>query len=166
MRYISICITATVLAAGLSSCGSTAHLPRVETRDSVVVVTRDSTVYRDSILFVQVPGEAYAVETYNDSSHLETSIAESDAVVRGGKLTHTLRNKPTSRLQTKVALPSRYIITTATTASQSQIREVVEVEKKLTSWQSFLLVLGKIAFGVLVLLFVWLAVKVFLLRDF
>lgn len=166
MSYFPICITATVLAAGLSSCGSIAHLPQVETRDSVVVVTRDSTVYRDSVLYIEVPREAYAVETYDDSSHLETSVAESDAVVRGGKLTHTLRNKPTSRLQTKVALPSRYIVTTATTASQSQIREVVEVEKKLTSWQSFLLVLGKIAFGVLVLLFVWLAVKVFLLRDF
>lgn len=156
----------TILLLTLSSCGSTAHLPRVETHDSVVVVTRDSTVYRDSILFVQVPREAYAVETYNDSSHLETSIAESDAVVRGGKLTHTLKNKPTSRLQAKVVLPFRYIVTTATTASQSQIREIVEVEKKLTAWQSFLLVLGKIAFGALLLLFIWLAIKVFLLRDF
>lgn len=165
MRYTPFCITATVLAAGLSSCGSIAHLPQVETRDSVVVVTRDSTVYRDSVLYIEVPREAYAVETYDDSSHLETSVAESDAVVRGGKLTHTLRNKPTSRLQTKVVLPSRYIVTTATTASQSQVREIVEVEKKLTAWQSFLLVLGKIAFGALVLLFAWLAIKVFLLRD-
>lgn len=165
MKYTPLCITATVLAAGLSSCGSTAHLPQVETRDSVVVVTRDSTVYKDSVLYIEVPLETYTVEIYDDSSHLETSVAESDAVVRVGKLTHTLKNKPTSRLQTKVVLPSRYIVTTATTALQSQVREI-EVEKKLTAWQSFLLVLGKIAFGVLVLLFIWLAVKVFLLRDF
>ncbi len=89
-------MTVMVLVVGLSSCGASSHLPQAETRDSVV--------FRDSILYIDVPREGYAVETYDDSSHLETSIAESDAVVRDGKLRHTLTNKPATRLQTKVAL--------------------------------------------------------------
>lgn len=160
----STTLAAIGLAALAASCGCLHKLPQTETRDSVVTVIRDSTVWRDSIIYVEVPRESYAVETPDDSSHLETSLAESEAVVRGGRLRHTLKNKPDSRLGAKVALPSRWIVTTATTASKTQMRQVVEVERRLTWWQETKMKCGAAALIIAGAMLLWLAIKTLILK--
>lgn len=62
---------------------------------SVQTIQRDSIIYIERLDTIQVPviKEKLVVEALSDSSHLETSIAYSDAFVKDGKLTHILENK-------------------------------------------------------------------------
>lgn len=126
-RLCYILIFALLLA--LQSCA-----PRVITE----VIVRDSTITKieerivhDTVSF-SVPVEVEKVVTKDTASHLENSLAISDAVVSGGYLTHTLRTIP-QVIPIPVDIP-----VTDTTTSHIQIKEVpVEVEKELTWWQSF-----------------------------
>lgn len=150
LPLIAVCLLAT-------SCG-VSRKPQTETttRDSVVIVKKDSLVLRDSVVFVELPKESQAVETFSDSSHLETSLATSDAIVRDGLLKHTLENK-LKRYEVPIQVPERYIISEASSSYNSVIREVVEVEKELTWWQKFRMSVGSIA---LIVAAAWIAFKI------
>lgn len=150
LSLIAVCLLAT-------SCG-VSRKPQAETttRDSVVIVKKDSLVLRDSVVFVELPKESQAVETFSDSSHLETSLATSDAIVRDGLLKHTLENK-LKRYEVPIQVPERYIISEASSSYNRVIREVVEVEKELTWWQKFRMSVGSIA---LIVAAAWIAFKI------
>lgn len=154
LSLIAVCLLAT-------SCG-VSRKPQTETttRDSVVIVKKDSLVLRDSVVFVELPKESQAVETFSDSSHLETSLATSDAIVRDGRLKHTLENK-LKRYEVPIQVPERYIISEASSSYNRVIREVVEVEKELTWWQKFRMSVGSIA---LIVAAAWIAFK-FIVRE-
>lgn len=154
LPLIAVCLLAT-------SCG-VCKRPQAETitRDSVVIVKKDSLVLRDSVVFVELPKESQAVETFSDSSHLETSLATSDAIVRDGLLKHTLENK-LKRYEVPIQVPERYIISEASSSYNRVIREVVEVEKELTWWQKFRMSVGSIA---LIVAAAWIAFK-FIIRE-
>lgn len=154
LPLIAACLLAT-------SCG-VCKRPQAETitRDSVVIVKKDSLVLRDFVVFVELPKESQAVETFSDSSHLETSLATSDAIVRDGLLKHTLENK-LKRYEVPIQVPERYIISEASSSYNRVIREVVEVEKELTWWQKFRMSVGSIA---LIVAAAWIAFK-FIVRE-
>lgn len=99
---------------------------------------RDSTAWRDSLLHVPVPeGKDHAIVSLRDTSHLETSVAESIAYVdSAGRLHHTLTNKPTS-IPYQVKIPVRYIFNGVVHTKVETLTKYVEVEKPLTWWQSF-----------------------------
>lgn len=84
-----ILLTVLFVSMAMCSCTKTVYIPvKGET------VIRDSirTEWKDSI--VLVPVEKVVTVTLTDSSHLETSIAVSDAWVDGdGLLHHSLKNK-------------------------------------------------------------------------
>lgn len=63
--------------------------------DSVRIVTRTEYVerLRDTTLYITIPAEAMQ-QVKKDSSHLETSVAISDAWLDEGLLFHTLENRP------------------------------------------------------------------------
>ena len=89
------------LSAVISSCGVCKHQPtHTETniRDSVVVHIKDSTAVQYVPVEVQVPVEVLReIVPAQDSSHLETSIAESTAYIDTlGFLHHSLENKRAS----------------------------------------------------------------------
>lgn len=157
MRTLSV-IALCVLATSCGVCRS----PQAETstRDSVVIVKKDSLVLRDSVVFVELPKESQSVETFSDSSHLETSLAVSDASIRDGILKHTLENK-LKRYEVPIQVPERYIISEATASYQQVIREIVEVEKELTWWQRFRMTIGSVT---LIVLAAWIAFK-FIVRE-
>lgn len=154
LPIIALCVLVT-------SCG-VSRRPQAETstRDSVVIVKKDSLVLRDSVVFVELPKESQSVETFSDSSHLETSLAVSDASVRNGILKHTLENK-SKRYEVPIQVPERYIISEATASYQQVIREIVEVEKELTWWQKFRMTVGSVT---LIVLAAWVAFK-FIVRE-
>lgn len=115
----------------LSSC-AIQRPPVIQYRDSVRVEIRDHFVH-DTVGF-EIPVEVEKVVTPDTSSHLENSLASSDAVVSGGLLHHTLRTKPQT-LQVPVAVPVRDSIVYR---DREVVKEVtVEVEKGLTFWQRF-----------------------------
>lgn len=140
----------------LCACSPKILPPVIQIRDSVRVEIRDSLVYRDSIVSVPIPLESdQAIVTVNDTSHRETSLAESDAWVGpDGLLHHNLRNKAGS-ICLHVAIPEHWIVDRAHKERADTIMRTVWVEKPLTRWQRFRIGAFWWLFGILSLLLLW-----------
>lgn len=124
-------------------------------RDSVVVIVRDSVILKDSVVLVEIPTERERlVVAATDTSHLETSVAWSEAYVADGRLHHTLQNKD-ALLPVKITIPEK--VHTELSKNTMVIRQTVEVEKELSKWQNFIQMLG---YGVLTACVLWLINKV------
>ena len=124
-------------------------------RDSVVYIVKDTMIFKDSVVLVEIPTERERlVVAETDTSLLETSVAWSEAYVADGKLHHTLQNKD-ALLPVKVSLPMK--VHTEQKEKAMVQRQVIEVEKELSRWQSFLIAVG---YTVLVAVAVWLILKV------
>lgn len=137
MKKISLIISLSFLLIAAASCGSYKHLQSTtNTRDSVVTIIKDSTIVRYINVDVPVPVESSSAVAI-DSSHLETSVASSDASIDSlGRLHHSIRNKP-ERLKALVpAIEARTY--RQDIASHSEMLTVrVPVEKELSGWQRF-----------------------------
>lgn len=130
-RIVKYAYLLALCAIFLSSC-AISRPPVIQYRDSVRVEIRDRLVH--DTVGVPVPVEAEKVVTRDTSSHLENSLASSDAIVSGGLLHHSLQTKPQT-LHVPVAVPARDSIIYR---DREVVKEVpVEVEKKLTFWQRF-----------------------------
>ena len=101
---------------------------------------RDSTIYRDSTVYVPIPLESdQAIVHIGDTSHRETTVAESDAWVgTDGFLHHTLRNK-SGKLPYRISYPERYLVSSVKTTEEHAhiITREIKVEKPLNAWQRF-----------------------------
>lgn len=126
-----------------ASCAPCRQLPEaVRYRDSTVVRYVDSTVVnvRDSVVLVSIPVESsMAVVPRDYSSHLETSVAESDVWVDdGGFLHHNIRNKP-EKLPVVVPIYDKARTITSMSGHDGELLRTVEVPvpAELTWWQRF-----------------------------
>lgn len=121
-----------------------ARMMTESSRDSVVVVVRDSVIVRDSVVYAEIPAESGANRLQiRDTSVLETSVAKSEAFVNErGELCHTLTNKAEMLLPVRVQLVDRARLEKSTTVGWRNIVETVEVEKELSRWQNFIMTLG------------------------
>lgn len=154
MRKILI-IAAVYLLVG---CGPARRIPLEAQKDSVRIEIRDSVTFRDSIVLVPVPVESSnVILPADDSSHIETSLAVSDAYIQEGKLHHSLRNKHEALLPIELKLPEKIHQEKEYLIRDKVITETVTVEKQLSAWESFLMTLGKLT---LAGLSIWLAVVV------
>ena len=136
-------ITLFVLALLAIACSPCRHLPEeVRYRDSTVVRYVDSTILniRDSVILVSLPVEnSMAVVPLDYSSHLETSLAESNVWVDSlGFLHHDLRNK-LEKLPVMVPIYDRARTVASMNGHDTElIRPVtVTVPAELTWWQRF-----------------------------
>lgn len=136
----------------LVSCGAYKRLPIAEQKDSVSVVIKERVIVKDSLIYVEIPAESESVIIPDtDTSRLETSLAQSEAWVSAGQLNHTLRHKSDVRLPKIVSIP--VYLRSEETKSLAQKVIIKEVEKDLTTWQSFRMTLGTLfIIGVIVLL--------------
>ena len=76
--------------------------PRLLPASSIKIVSKDSLVVHTELVGVAIPNEQYSIITKSEKSHLETSVAESDAEIDSlGLLHHTLINKKDS-IKTKI----------------------------------------------------------------
>lgn len=138
------------LATTIPSCSVCKHCPRgdgASVRDSVAIHWVDSVRYiekvvtRDSIVLVPLPQESsQSVTPTILPSHLETSLAESDAYVDSLGLHHTLNNKK-GNLQTHTQVTDHYhseehYQQKDSTNTHSEAQEV-EVERESTWWERF-----------------------------
>lgn len=137
---------ATILLLILGACRSS---KKVVTPPPVIITNTDSvrteyieTVRIDTVTVeVPVPAESVRQIVQDSTSHLETSLAESDAWLNpDGSLGHSLNNKA-QPLNADVLVPVK---DTRTDNSSASIREVpvpyevpVEVERNLTTWEKF-----------------------------
>lgn len=123
----------------------------------ITVPVRDSTVLseKERVTFVPVdiplPKETSRRETRDTLSHLETSVAESDAVVSGGILHHTLTNKPQP---IRVEVPQKERIVTE--YREKEVPVTVEVPKPyIPKWVWWIAGWAALCTG-------WFAVRIFL----
>ena len=94
-NYTKIFLICLVLA--FYGCSSQKYLPS----SSIKIVSKDSLVVRTELISVAIPLESHSIIT-KKKSHLETSVAESDAEIDSlGLLHHTLTNKKDS-IKTKI----------------------------------------------------------------
>ena len=148
-KYV-LAISAVIIA----SCGPAKVIQDYQ-RDSVMTIIKDTTIIRDSIIYVHVEAEKEtAILPDTDTSRLSTRYAESEAYVSKGQLYHSLRNKSEALIPVEVKLPKVFHMETS-----SMIRkkiETVEGEKQLSKWQRFIQALG---YGLLVSILIWIARK-------
>ena len=135
-----VCFTTTFILIALPGCGLLRPRERIVTVTNTVTEYRDSTAWRDTTIYVQIPLEAdQAIVHVGDTSHRETTVATSDAWVGAdGFLHHTLNNKP-GKLASQILLPEHYLVSSVqNTQEHAQIiTKEVKVEKKLNWWQRF-----------------------------
>lgn len=149
-RFIIVSMLAIV-----SGCGPAKKVMETQ-KDSVAVIIRDSTIFRDSIIYVKVEAEKDSVVLPDsDTSRLSTRYAESEAYVSNGQLYHSLRNKSEALLPVETKIPVTIHFESRASIKGRHTVEIVEVEKQLSLWQKFIQMLG---YGVLGALVAW-AVK-------
>ena len=129
----------------------------LDKRDSTVINIKDSIRFRDSLVLVPVPqGEDKAKLPDTDTSFLQTSVAESEAFVKDGKLHHSLRNRSEAIIPIRITIPYRIHIEEKGLTRYLKQVERIEVEKELSRWQRFIQSLG---YAVLIAGALWLAWK-------
>ena len=122
-----------ILLLGLTSCGiCRPKPPQVIVRDSVRIEYRDREVH-DTAYF-SVPVEVEKIVTKDTVSHLENSLAKSDASVVGGMLHHSLATKPQ-----KIPVPVVVHVTDTLYIEKHDETQIVpvEVERAFTLWERF-----------------------------
>lgn len=130
----AVFLIAAVAGAMAPGCCPCRHLT-TGTRDSMRVEVRERIVEVRDTVFVEVPVESVRQTVRDTTSHLETSYAVSDARINpDGSLAHSLENKSGERpVEAEVKIVCRDSIVWRDRA----VREVVEVERELTTWQKF-----------------------------
>ena len=103
-------------------CSSPRYIPA----SNIKIVSKDSLIVRTELVSIAIPNESHSIIT-KSKSHLETSVAESDAEIDSlGMLHHTLTNKKDS-IKTKIQYIDRISY-----RDSIEVKEVpVEVEKKV-----------------------------------
>ena len=82
----------------ISGCSSPRYIP---SSSNIKIISKDSLIVRTELVGVAIPLESHSIIT-KSKSHLETSLAESDASIDSlGLLHHTLVNKKDS-IRTKI----------------------------------------------------------------
>lgn len=136
---ISLCLSACGTVRPVLESDST----RVEVK--TVVETIHDTAY------VQLPVIVERVATLDTASVLENKYAKSAALVSGGVLTHSLEIKPAKE---PVSVEKQIVYRDSLIYRDRVVTETVEVEKKLSAWQSFKMKAG--GFLIVILLIVML----------
>lgn len=145
-----------IIALMFASCGP-AMVVQDYQRDSVITVIKDTTIFRDSIIYVKIEAEKdSAVLPDTDTSRISTRFAESEAYVSNGQLHHSLRNKSEALIPIETKIPITIHFESKASIRDKHTVEVVEVEKQLSRWQKFIQALG---YGLLIAVILWIAIK-------
>ena len=122
-------LPAAVLFSGCCPC----RRLEVSVADSVRVETRVRREVVHDTVRVALPREAERVVVRDTASHLETSLALSDArILPDGSLDHTLTNRPA----TLPVAVGREVVTRDSIVWRDRVQTLtVEVQRSLTAWQ-------------------------------
>ena len=139
-----------------SACSTVRTLP---VQDSTRVEVRYEMKTVHDTAYVELPVIVEKVATQDTASVLENKYAKSAASVSGGVLTHSLETK----LVREPVRVERQIVYRDSLVYRDKVQTVtVEVEKKLTWWQSFKMKLGVVA---LVLIAIVVIYSIFLIIN-
>ena len=125
IHYTKIFLTCLIWAfyGFLTGCSTPRYIPT----SNIKIVSKDSLYIHTELVSAALPIESHTIVTPTKKSHLETSVATSDAEVDSlGLLHHTLVNKKDS-IKTKIQYVDKIVY-----RDSVEVREVpVEVEKKV-----------------------------------
>ena len=125
------------------------------------VEVRTETVFEKDTVYISLPQIEQSRQTLDTVSVLENKYTKSVAIVSDGVLDHSLQVKPVSE---PVAIDKK-IVYRDSLVYVDRVNEVtVEVEKKLSWWQSFKMKVGGWAIGILTLAIV-VAILYFLFHS-
>ena len=139
----------------LTACG--VARPVLESDNTKVEVKVVEKIVKDTAWF-ELPVIVEKVTTLDTASVLENKYAKSEAVVSGGVLHHSLQTKP---VKEPVSVESKETVRDSIVYRDRIQTKTVEVEKKLTWWQSL-----KMKTGGITLLAIVLIVILFLISHF
>ena len=139
----------------LTACG--VARPVLESDNTKVEVKVVEKIVKDTAWF-ELPVIVEKVATLDTASVLENKYAKSEAVVSGGVLHHSLSTKP---VREPVSVESKETVRDSIVYRDRIQTKTVEVEKKLTWWQSL-----KMKTGGITLLAIFLIVILFLISHF
>ena len=156
IRFSYIIFPLALLAA--SSCGALRPTsPSITDSTTVEVNTHTETVHDTA--YVQLPVYIERNVTRDTTSTLENPYAKSLATVKDGFLSHSLETKPVKH-QVKV---EKQIVHRDSIVYRDRVQiQTVEVECKLTKWQSFKMRTGGATLTLLLLAIVTAALYLFL----
>lgn len=132
MKHILLIIVLAIMTA----CCPCKHLTTsTGTRDSLHIEIKYRTIWIPDTVRVRLPAERTEQTVRQDSSHLETSAAVSDARINpDGSLTHSLENKQEDQ-EIPTQRPIEYRDSIVYRDREVEVEKIVEVERKLTWWQ-------------------------------
>ena len=139
----------------LSACG--VARPVLESDSTKVEVKVVEKIVKDTA-WVELPVIVEKVATLDTASVLENKFAKSEAIVTGGVLHHSLQTKP---VREPVEVQIKETVRDSIVYRDRIQTKTVEVEKKLTWWQSL-----KMKTGGVMLLAIVLIVILFLISHF
>ena len=141
-----------IVICGFYGCST----PRLLPSSNIRIISKDSLIVRTELVSTPIPIENHSIVTPTKKSHLETSVAESDAEIDTlGMLHHTLTNKKDS-IKTKIQYIDRISY-----RDSIVIKEVpVEVEVKVKYVPNFFK-FTFICFWVFILIIVIKAIRKF-----
>ncbi len=135
MKRLQIIVFFIILLAVVGCCPCKHLTTSTGTRDSLHVEIRHRTIWIPDTVRVQLSAERTEQTVSQDSSHLETSAAVSDARINpDGSLSHSLENKTNDR-EIPTQRPIEYRDSIVYRDREIEVEKIVEVERKLTWWQ-------------------------------
>ena len=147
MRLALPLLLLSLLAA--SACSTVRPL---STTDSTKVEVRYETKTVHDTAFVELPVIVERVATLDTASVLENKYAKSAASVSGGVLTHSLETKP---VREPVSVEKQIVYRDSLVFRDRVQTVTVEVEKKLTWWQTLKMRLGLVAIVLIVIVVIY-----------
>ena len=147
MRLVLPLLLLSLLAA--SACSTVRPLPST---DSTKVEVRYETKTVHDTAFVELPVIVERVATLDTASVLENKYAKSAASVSGGVLTHSLETKP---VREPVSVEKQIVYRDSLVFRDRVQTVTVEVEKKLTWWQTLKMRLGLVAIVLIVIVVIY-----------
>jgi hypothetical protein len=147
MKFALPLLLLSLLAA--SACST---VRPISTTDSTKVEVRYETKAVHDTAFVELPVIVERVATLDTASVLENKYAKSAASVSGGVLTHSLETKP---VREPVAIEKQIVYRDSLVFRDKVQTVTVEVEKKLTAWQTLQMRLGLVAIVLIVIVVIY-----------
>ena len=132
-----------------SACSTVRQLPST---DSTKVEVRYETKTVHDTAYIELPVIVEKVATLDTASVLENKYAKSAASVSGGVLAHSLETKP---VREPVSVEKQIVYRDSLVYRDKVQTVTVEVEKKLTWWQSFKMKLGVVTLVLLVIVVIY-----------
>ena len=151
MKYFSLQLSLAMLLVAASACG--AVRPVIQPTDSTRVEVRYETVTVHDTAYVELPVIIEKIQTLDTTSTLENDYARSEATVTAGILSHSLETKPV-KLPVKIDRVTVY--KDSLVYRDRVVKETIEIEKKLSAWQSFRMLVGSIT---MLLAAIWVGVR-------